>query len=181
MPAVFLHASSPQFLGHRTQTGVPPRFFANTDSKGDETRILCNAHIPRHLRGPFSCVFGVHLLIPKSLRPELLRFGARLLEAGSPAYAGRPRQDADGQAQLARVRPTKDLAGKLRGDPRRGRHKDGGHVLLHFSAAVRIKEEWGVFERVLGRAKRRKLRAAGSEHGVEKRVNMNLPARVRRV
>ncbi len=70
-PAVFLHAGSPPFRGHGAQAGVRPRFFANTDSKGDETRILCNARIPGHLRGRFSCVLAAHLLIPKGLRPEL--------------------------------------------------------------------------------------------------------------
>ncbi len=63
--------------------GTPPRFLANTDSKGDETRILCNARIPRHLQGRFFCVLAVHLLIPKSLRPELMRFGARLIDMDS--------------------------------------------------------------------------------------------------
>jgi hypothetical protein len=34
----------------------------------------------------------------------------------------------------------------------------------------------GVFERGRGRVTARKLRAAGSEQGVENRVDMNLPA-----
>src|SRR5713101_5258171 len=79
-----------------TQGGPPPRFFANTDSKGDETRILCNARIPGHLGGRFFCVLAVHLLIPKNLRPELLRCGARLIEAGTPSkeLAGRRSEES---------------------------------------------------------------------------------------
>ncbi len=39
---------------------------------------------------------------------------------------------------------------------------------LHFSAAVRIKEKRGVFERGLGPVRARKLKPKGSEQGVEK-------------
>src|SRR5713226_2187208 len=60
--------------------GDPPGFLQTLNLKRMRPTYFVMQHIPRHLRGRFFCVLALRLLIPKSLRPELLRFGARLIE-----------------------------------------------------------------------------------------------------
>src|SRR5712692_982193 len=111
-----------------------------------------NAHIPRHLRGRFFCVLAVRLLIPKSLGPELLPAKGLAGPPVTPAgRLGTTRQSAalqrsGGQALLRGQIPLRmgmPRLGQLRSRPRR--------AVLYLSAAVRIKEKWGVFERAEGR------------------------------
>ncbi len=59
-----------------------------------------NAQIPRHLWGGLFCVFCVHLLISKSLRPELLRFSARLIRDVIPRSPAVP-DDEESELPLA--------------------------------------------------------------------------------
>src|SRR5713226_9682235 len=123
-----------------------------------------NAHIPRHLRGRFFCVLAVRLLIPKSLGPDLLPAKGLAGPPVTPAgRLGTTRQSAALQRSGGQPR----LRGQLCSRPRR--------AVLYLSAAVRIEEKWGVFERALGPVTARKPRAEGSEQGVDNSVNMNLP------
>ncbi len=87
-----------------------------------------------------------------------------------------PRQKAGGQAlQKVGGRGHNARRGRPQGRRAKPATRIGGQAILYFSAAVGIREKPGLCEGVLKRAKRRKLRAEGSEQGMDNSVDMNLP------